>query len=247
VVHRDLKPANVRITPDGIVKIIDFGLAKPVVPEAKRSGASSAQSDSFLVTSEGMILGTPTYMSPEQARGRPVDRRTDIWAFGCVLFECLTGQRAFAGKSFGDLVAAILEHDVDLDALPAATPAHVRRLIARTLAKDPRMRLRDIGDARIELEGGAAAAAPAAPAAGTRSPWPAIVAGTALVLVGAFVGVSGSALLPARPSRRLRTSRACCSRCPPAVGCSRPSLRRSRPTVAPSPTRCGRDPRSAST
>jgi len=104
VVHRDLKPANVRITPEGAVKILDFGLAKPIGPRASKRGSSSAQSDSFLVTSEGMILGTPTYMSPEQARGKPVDRRKDVWAFGCVLFECLTAERVFEGDAFGDLI-----------------------------------------------------------------------------------------------------------------------------------------------
>ncbi|MFT7664921.1 MAG: serine/threonine protein kinase [Planctomycetota bacterium] len=150
VVHRDLKPANIRITPEGAVKILDFGLAKPIGPKARQSGTASAESDSFLVTSEGMILGTPTYMSPEQARGKPVDRRTDIWAFGCVLFECLTGKRAFKGDAFGDLIVAILEHEADLSALPN-TPPRVRELIARCLIKDPHTRLRDIGEARLVL------------------------------------------------------------------------------------------------
>ncbi|MFT7542622.1 MAG: hypothetical protein ACI9K5_003602, partial [Gammaproteobacteria bacterium] len=158
VVHRDLKPANVRITPEGVAKILDFGLAKPMLQEASKSGTTRAKSDSFLMTEEGLVLGTPTYMSPEQARGKPVDKRTDIWAFGCVLFECLTGKRAFVGGGFGELMAAILNDEVDMNALPAATPAHVRRLIGRTLIKDPRRRLRDIGEARLVLEGGEAAA-----------------------------------------------------------------------------------------
>ena len=188
VVHRDLKPANVRITAEGAVKVLDFGLAKPIGPKARKSGTTSAQSDSFLATSEGMILGTPTYMSPEQARGKPVDRRTDIWAFGCVLYECLTGARAFQGDAFGDLIAAILEHDVDLGSLPDATPPRVRELIARCLAKDPRTRLRDLGEARVLLErvragkdlGGGAGSEPAR----RRSPGWAIAA--ALVVGGAM-------------------------------------------------------------
>jgi len=152
VVHRDLKPANVRVTPDGAVKILDFGLAKPLAPKTRSHGTSTAESDSFLVTEEGLVLGTPTYMSPEQARGKPVDRRTDVWAFGCVLYECLTGKRAFEGDSLSDVIAALLEREPDLDRLPARTPPRVRELITRCLAKVTRHRLRDIGEARWTLE-----------------------------------------------------------------------------------------------
>ncbi len=167
VVHRDLKPANVRITPEGVVKILDFGLAKPIRPKA-----SSAESDSFAMTQDGMVLGTPTYMSPEQARGKPVDRRTDIWAFGCVLFECLTGERAFGGHAVAEILAAVLERSWDASALPAGTPPHVRVLIDRCLDKDPRTRLRDIGEARLDLTGTREAESvvptPSATGAGTR-------------------------------------------------------------------------------
>jgi len=154
IVHRDLKPANLKLTGAGQVKVLDFGLAKALHPEsAAVSGSLLSQSPTLTspMTSAHVILGTAAYMSPEQARGKNVDRRADIWAFGCVIYECLTGRRAFAGETVSDTIAKILERDPDFSALPAATPPRVRDILERCLAKDERLRLRDIGDARIAL------------------------------------------------------------------------------------------------
>ena len=150
VIHRDLKPANVKVTPEGRVKVLDFGLAKAFETDAERDLQSSPTLTS-MGTEDGRILGTPTYMSPEQARGKPVDKRTDIWAFGCVLYELLAGQRAFEADTVSDTLARILEREPDWKALPPATPAKVRDLLRRCLEKDVNRRLRDIGDGRIEL------------------------------------------------------------------------------------------------
>ncbi|MBL8840839.1 MAG: serine/threonine-protein kinase [Planctomycetes bacterium] len=150
VIHRDLKPANVRLTPDGKVKVLDFGLAKP----AREAGDTKSSTDSVLSTEAGRLLGTPTYMAPEQARGKAIDRRVDLWAFGCVLYECLTAQRAFAGESLTDVLAAVIEREPDLEKLPAATPPRVRALIERCLRKDAKLRLQAIGEARIALASG---------------------------------------------------------------------------------------------
>ena len=140
------------LTRDGIVKVLDFGLAKAVTGESTERTARTRPADVDGGTREGTVLGTAAYMSPEQARGRPVDKRTDIWAFGCVLYEMLTGQRAFPGATFTDTVVAVIEHAPDWTALPAATPLNIVRLLERCLVKDAKLRLRDIGDARLELD-----------------------------------------------------------------------------------------------
>ena len=152
IVHRDLKPANIKITPDGNVKVLDFGLAKATPNDAVGFDLEQSPTITVDATCAGAILGTAAYMSPEQARGKAIDKRTDIWAFGCVLFEMLTGCRAFSGDTASDAIAAILEREPPWDRLPDATPTAVRHLLRRCLQKDPKCRLRDIGDARIELE-----------------------------------------------------------------------------------------------
>src|SRR5262245_31341962 len=149
ILHRDLKPVNIKVTESGVVKVLDFGLAA-MADRGDQDGAS--QPTRTAVTEHGAAVGTPAYMSPEQARGEPVDRRTDVWAFGCVLFEMLSGCRAFAGKSSSDTIAAVLTRDPDWSAMPAGTPSAVSRLIKRCLQKDVDRRLRDMGDARLDLE-----------------------------------------------------------------------------------------------
>jgi Tol biopolymer transport system component len=152
IVHRDLKPANIKITPDGVVKVLDFGLAKPVSDDVSSPYLTQSPTVTIRGTRDGVILGTAAYMSPEQARGKAIDKRTDIWAFGCVLYEMLTGRVPFAGETVSDMIGKILEREPDWSALPAATPGPIRRLLLRCFAKDPKRRLRDIGDARIEID-----------------------------------------------------------------------------------------------
>jgi Tol biopolymer transport system component len=178
IVHRDLKPANIMVRTDGTVKVLDFGLAK-AIEQGQRPGTPAPGSladpptiTTPVMTHAGMILGTPAYMSPEQARGKRVDKRTDIWAFGCVLYEMLTGRRAFGGETITDVLSAIVKSEPDWTMLPHATPAPIRRLLRRLLEKDPRRRLADIADARFEFDDAAAgeAAGPAGSAgAGART------------------------------------------------------------------------------
>ena len=163
VIHRDLKPANIKVRADSTVKVLDFGLAKV------RAGPDLSQASTVTAkaTATGVVLGTVPYMSPEQTRGQEVDRRTDIWAFGCVLYELLTGTRAFPGETRSDTIAAVLGRTPDWLKLPAEVPDSVRVLLRRTLERDPKRRLRDVGDARLELDDAVAtghgdAAAPAA-------------------------------------------------------------------------------------
>ncbi|HKF42595.1 MAG TPA: protein kinase [Thermoanaerobaculia bacterium] len=156
IVHRDLKPANVKLTPSGKVKVLDFGLAKALAGESSSPEMSHSPTITGVATREGVIIGTAAYMSPEQARGKPVDKRTDIWAFGVVLYEMLAGREAFHGETVSDTLAAILTKDPDWSRLPARTPPGIRRLLARCLEKDRNRRLHDIADARIETEEGLA-------------------------------------------------------------------------------------------
>jgi serine/threonine-protein kinase len=144
VIHRDLKPGNIKITPEGKVKVLDFGLAKA-------TGGEGVDQQST-ITEPGRVIGTPAYMSPEQARGRPTDKRSDIWSFGCVLYEMLTGRIPFRGETISDTLANILQTEPNWQVLPESTPANIRSLLRRCLEKDPRRRLRDIGDASIEIQ-----------------------------------------------------------------------------------------------
>ncbi len=193
VIHRDLKPANIKVTPEGKVKVLDFGLAKAVAGE----GSDAAVTLSTTASGNGHILGTPAYMSPEQARGETLDRRSDIWSFGCVLYEMLTGRRAFPGGTVSDTIAAILDREPDWTLLPQDTPANLRALLRRCLEKDVRRRLQHIGDGRIEI--GDALQAPFVvpePEPGTRGRFIAVALATlaagALITVVAWRSLSPS-------------------------------------------------------
>ncbi len=212
VIHRDLKPANIKLRPDGAVKVLDFGLAKVFAED--RSGPDLSRSPTVPVgeTREGMILGTVAYMSPEQARGKVVDRRADVWAFGCVLYEMLTGRAVFPGETISDTMAAILEREPEWGALPARTPVGIGQLLRRCLDKDPKHRLRDIGDARIEIDDAlttpvvemrAAAPVNVQPTGWRRAlPW-AVAFGVAAIAVAVLAPWSSSRMVPPPPPLRL--------------------------------------------
>ncbi|MEP6994442.1 MAG: protein kinase [Acidobacteriota bacterium] len=203
IIHRDLKPSNVKIRPGGSVKVLDFGLARAVEP-AGASDSSLSPTMTTPATLAGSVLGTAAYMSPEQARGKPLDKRTDIFSFGCVLYECLTGRKAFSGESVTDTLSAILREEPDWSSLPPETPVRVRDLLRRCLQKDAKRRLHDIADARIEIEaaqaGGASEPAFAsAPAATRRAKF---LWGASGALVGAAILAAASYLFwrPAPPA-----------------------------------------------
>ena len=207
IVHRDLKPANVKIRGDGVVKVLDFGLARVEAGRAREGGRDPQDSPTMtspVMTAAGIILGTAAYMSPEQARGKAVDRRTDIWAFGCVLYEMLTGVLAFRGDTVSDTIGAILRDDPDWARLPAETPTSVRKLLARCLQKDPRQRLPHIGSARFELEEtrepDAAAPASRSAAALSRVLWPAIAAVLAVTTIALAIGLARQTPIESQPT-----------------------------------------------
>ena len=195
IIHRDLKPANIKLRPDGAVKVLDFGLAKAMEPTGAMSPGSSMSPTitTPAMTQAGLILGTAAYMSPEQARGKPVDRRADIWAFGCVLYEMLTGARAFEDEDVSMTLSKVLQRDPDLTALPPGVPPRVVRVLELCLRKDARQRASDIHDVRLALDGAFETAAPAAPVeavAAVRPPlpmWRRAVPALALLGLGALV------------------------------------------------------------
>jgi hypothetical protein len=219
VTHRDLKPGNIKLGAGGEVKVLDFGLARIESPFHRDGDSSRSPTHVAAATRAGAILGTAAYMSPEQARGLALDRRTDIWSFGCVVYECLTGVQAFGGDTISDSIAAILEHEPDWSRLPADTPAPVVDLLERCLAKDARHRLRDIGDARLTLERALATRSPSgrfptARIAGGRRRVSRVTVGAA---IGAVIGTALGGLVAPRMLHRATPLRSLAIAMPPGV------------------------------
>jgi eukaryotic-like serine/threonine-protein kinase len=212
IVHRDLKPANVKVTNEDAVKVLDFGLAKAIEGDSSSMDISSSPTMSRMATMQGVLLGTAAYMSPEQAKAKSVDRRADIWAFGCVLYEMLTGKMAFSGETVTDTLAAVIRAEPDWSLLPSATPTRVRVLLQRCLQKDPKQRLRDIGEARISIDevlsGAPEPSSPATepivtPTWGRALPW-VVGAVSGAVLAGLIVWRFGAGAPTSRASMHFR-------------------------------------------
>jgi len=205
IVHRDLKPQNIKVRADGTVKVLDFGLAKAMDPASSSSAVMmNSPTMTARMTQMGMILGTAAYMAPEQAKGKAVDKRADIWAFGVVLHEMLTGGHLFLAETIPETLAHVMTRQIDLGTMPATTPRRVRELIARCLEKDPKKRLRDIGEARLILQDPAAMADPAvanhpahpaSPRARSARAWQFATMAMAVAAIAA-----GTAWYPAKPA-----------------------------------------------